>query len=91
MRAGRNFVPAKSKAGMGLALIKEAILDNLEGRRDGPRNADLAHDLGLESDHEGQQRDYLTYSVLGLLLKERRVEKIRRGSGIYYLSTSLSA
>lgn len=76
---------------MGLALIKEAILDHLEGHRDGLRNADVAHDLGLESDHEGQQRDYLTYSVLGLLLKERRVEKIKRGSRIYYLSTALSA
>lgn len=45
---------------MGLALIKEAILDHLGDKRDGLRNADLAHDLGLESDHEGHQKDYLT-------------------------------
>jgi hypothetical protein len=59
MRAGQNFIPAKTKATMGLALIKEAILDHLEAHRDGLRNAELAHGLGLESDHAGQQRGYL--------------------------------
>ena len=70
---------------MGLALIKEAILDHLEAHRDGLRNAELAHGLGLESDHAGQQRDYLTYSVLGLLLKECQVEKVKRGAKTYYV------
>jgi uncharacterized protein len=85
MSAGQNFISAKSKAAMGLALIKEAILDHLEGRRDGLRNAYLAHDLGLESDHEGQQKDYLTYSVLGLLLREHQVEKMKHGRKVYYV------
>jgi hypothetical protein len=85
MRAGQNFIPVKQKATMGLALIKEAILDHLEAHKEGLRNADLARDLGLESDHDGQQKDYLTYAILGLLLKERRVDNIKRGAKTYYL------
>ena len=85
MRAGQNFIPVKQKAAMGLALIKEAMLEHLEAHRDGLRNADLARDLGLESDHEGSQKDYLTYSILGLLLRECQVEKVKRGAKAYYV------
>lgn len=85
MRAGQNFIPVRQKATMGLALIKEAILEHLEGNKEGLRNADLARDLGLESDHDGQQKDYLTYSILGLLLKECQVEKIKRGTKTFYM------
>jgi hypothetical protein len=85
MRAGQNFIPVKQKATMGLALIKEAMLDHLEAHKEGLRNADLARDLGLDSDHEGQQKDYLTYSILGLLLKECQVDKIKRGARTYYV------
>jgi uncharacterized protein len=87
MRVGHNFIPAKQKATMGLALIKEALLDHLEAHKEGLRNADLARDLGLESDHEGQQKDYLTYSILGLLLKECQVDKVKRGAKTYYVRT----
>lgn len=85
MRVGQNFIPVKQKATMGLALIKEAMLDHLEGHKEGLRNADIARDLGLESDHEGQQKDYLTYSILGLLLKECQVGKVKRGAKTYYV------
>lgn len=85
MRASQNFIPVKQKATMGLTLIKEAMLDHLEAHKEGLRNADLARDLGLESDHEGQQKDYLTYSVLGLLLKECQVDKVKRGAKTYYV------
>ncbi len=74
----------RQKAEKGLALVKEAILDYLGAYANGVRNADLAHDLGLGSDHEGKQRNYLTYSVLGLLPKEARVLKDRRGAKTYY-------
>lgn len=85
MKTGQSFIPAKQKAMTGLALIKEALLDHLEANKEGLRNADLARDLGLESDHEGQQKDYLTYSILGLLLKECRVDKVKRGAKTYYV------
>jgi hypothetical protein len=74
----------RQKAEKALALMKEAILDYLRPHADGLRNADLANDLGLGSDHEGQQKNYLTYSVLGLLLKEAKVLKHKRGTKTYY-------
>jgi hypothetical protein len=84
LNADHTLVLPSQKAEKGLALVKEAILDCLGAYPDGLRNADLAHDLGLRSDHEGQQKNYLTYSVLGLLLKEAKVMKHRRGGKIYY-------
>ena len=84
MIPGRNFIPPEGKAAMGLALLKEAILDHLDERSDGLRNGDIAKDLGLESSHDGRQQDYLTYSVLGLLMKEQQVDKVRRAGKVYY-------
>ena len=84
MNADHTLVLPRQKAEKGLALVKEAILDYLGAYADGLRNADLAHDLGLGSDHEGKQKNYLTYSVLGLLLKEAKVLKEKRGVKTYY-------
>jgi hypothetical protein len=67
------------KASRGLVLLREAILELLHAYPEGLRNTDIAKKLALESDHEGKQRDYLTYSILGLLLRDRKVEKVSRG------------
>jgi hypothetical protein len=83
MSAGRNFIAPTAKAAMGLALLKEAMLEYLDGCPEGARNHELAVELGLESSHEGRQRDYLTYSVLGILMKDARVRKVRRGGNAY--------
>jgi hypothetical protein len=71
MSAGRNFIAPEAKAAMGLALLKEAILEHLDGRPGGVGNHELAVELGLGSSHEGRQQDYLIYSVLGILKKAR--------------------
>ena len=57
----------------GLYLLKSAILDVIEANPEGIKNSELTRLLGLESDFNGNQRNYLTYSVLGLLIKENRV------------------
>lgn len=51
------------------AELEAAILDYLAARPDGAINNEIARDLGLESDFEGRQKNYLSYSVLGGLLK----------------------
>jgi hypothetical protein len=84
-----TLVLQRQKAETGLALVKEAILDYLGAYEGGLRNADLAHDLGLGSDHDGKQKNYLTYSILGLLLKEAKIIKGKRGANIYYTRTQL--
>jgi hypothetical protein len=56
LNANHTLVLPRQKAEKGLTLVKEAILDYLGAYADGLRNADLAHYLGLGSDHEGQQK-----------------------------------
>src|SRR5947209_2893849 len=65
----------RDKARHGLAIIEQAIIQLLAGHPGGLRNAEIAAGLDLRSDHQGSQRNYLSYSVLGLLLKEGKVVK----------------
>jgi hypothetical protein len=73
------------KASQGLALLTEAILELLRAHPEGLRNTDIAKTLALESEHAGKQRDYLTYSILGLLLRERKINKVRNGANTLYI------
>lgn len=63
------------KAQIGLELLKSAILELARANRDGVTNADAASLLGLRSDYRGCQKDYLSYSVLGLLLREGKIQR----------------
>lgn len=63
------------QAQQGLELIKEAILGILEQKSDGLRNAEIAELLEIRSDYQGEQKDYLSWSVIGLLLNEGKVVK----------------
>jgi len=67
----------RTQAQQGLALLKGAILRLLAQKTDGLSNAEIADLLGLRSDYQGAQKDYLSWSVLGLLLNEGRV--VREG------------
>jgi hypothetical protein len=68
---------AKDSGHQGLALLKAAILECLKRHPDGLGNADIADMLDMHSDYLGGQKDYLTWSVLGLLLNEKKV--LRKG------------
>jgi|SRR5579859_454715 len=61
------------RAQIGLQLLKTAIVDLAKANPEGITNSDAASMLGLRSDYRGQQKDYLSYSVLGLLLREGRI------------------
>ena len=50
--------------------LGQAILDYLATCPDGAINVEIARDLGLESDFQGGQKNYLSYSILGDLLKQ---------------------
>jgi len=67
----------RTQAQQGLMLLKEAILCTLADNTQGLSNAEIAELLDIRSDYQGAQKDYLSWSVLGLLLNERRV--VRRG------------
>ncbi len=76
------------KAQIGIKLLKDAIEEFAQANSVGVTNSDCAHYLGLQSDNEGKQQDYLTYSVLGMLLKEGRVRSERSGNRRKYKSVN---
>ena len=61
------------RAQLGLQLLKTAILELAKANPDGITNSDAASLLGHRSDYRGKQKDYLSYSVLGLLMREGKV------------------
>lgn len=74
---GKLIVPQGciERAQLGLELLKIAILELAKANPDGIKNSDAASILGLRSDYRGKQKDYLSYSILGLLLREGRVSR----------------
>ncbi len=61
------------QAQLGLAMLKDAVSKLVDANSEGLSNSEVASVLGLRSDYKGRQKDYLSYSVLGLLLREGRV------------------
>lgn len=67
----------REKAQVGLALLKDAVLEMAKANSAGISNADAASLLGLRSDYGGGSKDYLSYSVLGLLMREGKLERVK--------------
>jgi len=63
------------QAQRGLRLLKEAILGVLADKSGGLRNSEIANILNIRSDYQGNQKDYLSWSVLGLLMNEGKVKR----------------
>lgn len=76
----------REKAQVGLTLLKEAIMELSSANDTGITNADAAKSLGLQSDFQGASKDYLSYSIIGLLLKEGKL--VRKPNSRHYHSTS---
>ncbi|WP_432693995.1 GIY-YIG nuclease family protein [Priestia aryabhattai] len=67
---------AKENAHLGLSFLKKAVLEFAKANPKGVTNANVASYLNLRSDYGGGAKDYLTYSILGLLMKEGLIERI---------------
>ena len=63
------------KSQMGLNLLKDAVMELVKANPNGITNSDAAKYLGLQSDYGGGSKDYLNYSILGLLMKESRISR----------------
>lgn len=72
----------KDLASEALEKMEKAILALLNNHN-GLTNTEIAEELSLHSSHEGGQKDYLTYSVLGNLMNEGKVEKQRYSNSRY--------
>jgi len=78
-RKARNavVVPSgvKEKAQVGLSLLKEAVLELAKANAMGISNSDAASLLGLRSDYGGGSKDYVSYSLIGILMREGKLER----------------
>jgi hypothetical protein len=51
-------------------------LKQSEQTKEGLTNYDVAKCLGLQSDYGGGSKNYLSYSVLGILMREGKVKRL---------------
>jgi hypothetical protein len=61
------------RAQMALAHLKTAVLELAQANAAGVTNAETAKTLGLQSDYAGGSKDYLSWSILGLLMREGKI------------------
>ena len=77
------------RAQLGLSMLKDAVTKLIDANVEGLKNADVAASLGLRSDYRGSQKDYLTYSILGLLLREGHIHR-KEGRSPLHISSRLA-
>lgn len=64
------------RAQIGLELLKSSVLELARANPEGILNSDAAKALGLQSDYLGGSKDYLSWSVLGVLMREGRMVRV---------------
>jgi hypothetical protein len=64
------------RAQLGLELLKGSVLELAKANPQGILNSDAASLLGLRSDYQGKQKDYLSYSIFGLLMREGKIVRV---------------
>ena len=72
-------IAARELAQEGLLKIEDAIVRLLSRNPQGLGNSEIAGALNLTSDFRGNQRNYITYSVLGGLIAQDRVNDKKIG------------
>ena len=63
------------KSQIALQMLKESVLEFASANPEGVTNADVAKYLGLQTSYGGGSKDYLSYSILGLLMREGDVKR----------------
>ena len=74
-RLGGAYQNTARQAAQVFASLKEAVLELAKSNPGGVSNSDAASLLGLRSDYGGGSKDYLSYSVLGILMREGKLER----------------
>ncbi len=64
------------KAQLGLSFLKDAIHELAQANPMGVQNGEIVKALNLKSDYLGGSKDYLTWSILGILMRENRLKRI---------------
>jgi hypothetical protein len=77
---------SKERAKMGLDLLKDAVLELARANKDGITNADAAKSLGLQSDYQGGSKDYLSWSIIGMLMREGKLKRVNRNNKGFHVA-----
>jgi len=64
------------KSQIALEHMKAAVLELTQANKSGVTNYDVAKCLGLQSDYGGGSKNYLSYSILGILMREGKVKRL---------------
>lgn len=67
---------AVEKAQIGLGILKASVFELAKSNPEGITNSDASKTLGLQSDYKGGSKDYLVWSLLGLLMKEGKLIRV---------------
>jgi hypothetical protein len=67
-----------------LEILYDSIIKLLEDHPNGLTNNNITVALGLRSNQNGKQKDYLAYSLLGNLMNEDKVIKVMEENKSYY-------
>jgi hypothetical protein len=73
----------KAKAQHILGELK-SVIEDFVVQNPGTTNSEISRTLGLESNFQGSQRNYLVWSVLGILVNEGRIRTEKVGSARYF-------
>ena len=78
-RSRNVIVPsgAVEKAQVALEPLKSAVFETTRVNKDGVTNYEVAKCLGLQSDYGGGSKNYLSYSILGILMREGKVKRLQ--------------
>lgn len=63
-----------------------AILAEINSSDHGLTNAAIVKSLGLESEYEGRNRNYLSWAILGQLLSEKKLRYVGKGRQKRYMT-----
>jgi uncharacterized protein len=77
-RSRRVIVPdgVVEKSQIALEHLKSAVFETTRANKDGITNYEVAKSLGLQSDYGGGSKNYLSYSVLGILMREGKIKRL---------------
>ncbi len=66
----------REKAKAAVAMLEQAVIEVLEASPDGLRHADIVRLLDIPSDYLGNQKNYLSWSVVGLLMNAGKIQRV---------------
>ena len=65
------------KSQIALEHLKNAVFEIAQANKDGVTNYEVAKCLGLQSDYGGGSKNYLSYSLLGILMRDGKIKRLQ--------------